>query len=570
MSLVVGWGGGYNVRRMANSDAQQSTEAPFIAGTSTFTLGGGGVTEAGLDATEVIKQYVGLLQRQAAKHGRKQPTVEVNEAVGMWAFAYEKLRNSVENREESILLRGAIRRILKRRLSPLWNYESTASALVRELIWARYLKNETVPQHSVDEIEVLLTKYSTLRQAVVGLPQSEEWQDWILGIAACDIERILVDRTASYALAEVMFQWLQKKLVIEDLAEEDKEIQLYLAIHRSLLKSDKTLLTYHLFNIAVDNWQTATGEEALLVARELPSIRRTIDSQLNFSLSQELVRVVKKQVPAFLILDDIVDENPELALSNLTQPDSLKRKVEQFCGQRYAAIDKRIRTAIIRSVIYIFITKVGIALLLEVPFDRYFYGQVHWAQLWFNVLAPPLFMAVMGMSIAKPSPKNTVAIEEQLQQIVVGKVEPEKVVLQPRKSSSGSWLSGIFGFISLATFMAVAWVLWQFEFTLLGIGLFLFFFCVVVFFTYRIRQIAREMTVVRQKENFIEGITTVITLPFLALGYRLSAEFGKINVLTFVLDVLLEAPFKFILDLAESWVNFVRVKREEVVERHDY
>jgi hypothetical protein len=93
---------------------------------------------------------------------------------------------------------------------------------------------------------------------------------------------------------------------------------------------------------------------------------------------------------------------------------------------------------------------------------------------------------------------------------------------------------------------------------------------VVIFFAYRVRQIAHEFSVIREKENALESAVTFLTLPFLRIGYRLSAEFGKVNVFAFVLDVLMEAPFKLILDLAEHWLDFMRAKREEAVETHEY
>lgn len=518
----------------------------------------------------VVLQYVKLRQRLAEKSSSNQPTVEVNEMVGVWAFAYETLRNSVEYREETVLLRGAIRRILKRRLSPIWNYESTASALVRELIWARYLKNESVPQAKVEEIEELLAKYSVLRQAMVGQKQAEEWQNWILGIAACDIEQVLISRQSSYALAEVMLQWLRANVVIEGIPADQVEIQLYLAVHRSLLKSDRNLLTYHLFLINTPEWAEADQETSLKVAAKLARLRQTIDEQLNFDGSQDITRAVKKLCPPFIALDDVVGANPGQAEEALSSSDSLKKKIEAACQDRYSQMQTRIRTAILRSMIYIFVTKVGLALLLELPFDRYFYGQVHWLQLAFNVAFPPIFMALLGLSIRTPGSKNTEAIVARSKAIVQGQSRQEIIQVNKPRSTVGSVSWWAFVMVSLLTFIGVSSLLWQFGFTILGIGLFIFFFGVVVFFTYRVRQIAREMSVIRDKENFIESAVTIITLPFLALGYRLSTEFSKLNITTFVLDVLLEAPFKFILDMAERWFSFVRDKRDEVIDRHDY
>ena len=152
----------------------------------------------GIDISPLVDQYIKVVAGQQFGRNSSEPRVEVNESLGILAFAYEKLRNSVEYREDQVLLRGAIKRILKRRLNPLWQYESIASALIRELIWARYLKNDSIPETKIDEIESMLRKYNVLRQSVMKVKESEDWQDWIIGIAACDIEQVLVDRQSRY------------------------------------------------------------------------------------------------------------------------------------------------------------------------------------------------------------------------------------------------------------------------------------------------------------------------------------------------------------------------------------
>jgi len=230
----------------------------------------------------------------------------------------------------------------------------------------------------------------------------------------------------------------------------------------------------------------------------------------------------------------------------------------------------RVRRAILRSVIYIFITKMALALLLEVPYDTYYYNHVQWPQLMVNVLFPPLFMIALGLSIRTPSPKNTEAIYKQLQDAVIGHSEVETLVVGQKRSTLAPMMSLFFLSTSILTFALLAWLLWWLHFTPLGLFLFIFFFCVVVFFAYRVRQIAQEMSVIREKENIFEGMVTLLTLPFLRIGFKLSAEFGKVNVFAFILDVLLEAPFQLILDLVEHWLAFLRQKREEVVDTHEY
>ena len=523
-----------------------------------------------LAITPLIKQYVSVVKRATSQKSENQPKVEVNESLGILAFAYEKIRNSVEYREDHVLLRSAIKRILKRRLNPLWQYESIASALLRELIWARYLKNDSIPESKIVEIEDMLRKYNVLRQAYLKVEDAEDWQDWIIGIAACDIEQVLVERQPSNALAEVMYQTFLSHVQITGLPAEDKEIQIYLAIRRTLLKSDSTLMTYHLFMLNAQGWKQASEVEAQEYVAQIGEIRQLINQQLQYAKAQELARIVKRHTPPYLVLSDIIMRSPELAEGILSNPDKLHKKVTEVCQARYQSMHQRIVRAIVRSAIYILVTKMLLALLLEIPYDHYFYGEVHWAQLAFNVGFPPLFMAMLGLSIKTPGEKNTEAIYNRLLGILNGELPPENYALGKKRSFFSPILSIIYWLSSLAMFVGVGWLLWSTGFTPLGIGLFLFFFGVVVFFAYRVRQIATELSVVREKQNFLEGFLTLITLPFLRLGFKMSAEFGKLNVFAFILDVLLEAPFKFILDITEHWLNFVRQKQQEMVEIQEY
>src|SRR5687767_9703974 len=66
-------------------------------------------------------------------------------------FAYEQLRNAAEYRERHLLLRSAIERYLARDVS-LRHYEPEAADLVTELTQSGYLKNDTVPLATIEQI----------------------------------------------------------------------------------------------------------------------------------------------------------------------------------------------------------------------------------------------------------------------------------------------------------------------------------------------------------------------------------------------------------------------------------
>ena len=44
----------------------------------------------------------------------------------------------------------------------------------------------------------------------------------------------------------------------------------------------------------------------------------------------------------------------------------------------------------------------------------------------------------------------------------------------------------------------------------------------------------------------------------------MSEKFSKINVFIFVLDFVIEAPFKSFMKITEEWMDYVHEKKEEI------
>ena len=64
--------------------------------------------------------------------------MSVNGLASDVAAWYEKLRTAIENRDEEVILRAAIERIIRRRLLLGGNGKTVAAPLLRELLWAKY------------------------------------------------------------------------------------------------------------------------------------------------------------------------------------------------------------------------------------------------------------------------------------------------------------------------------------------------------------------------------------------------------------------------------------------------
>ena len=86
----------------------------------------------------------------------------------------------------------------------------------------------------------------------------------------------------------------------------------------------------------------------------------------------------------------------------------------------------------------------------------------------------------------------------------------------------------------------------------------------VSFFSIRIRQNVRQLVVVEDKENLLNFILDFFFVPIAAVGKWLSAKFSKINVFMFLMDFVIEAPFKVLVEIAEQWTRYVRERKEDI------
>ncbi len=98
----------------------------------------------------------------------------------------------------------------------------------------------------------------------------------------------------------------------------------------------------------------------------------------------------------------------------------------------------------------------------------------------------------------------------------------------------------------------------------MGITLFVVFLTLVSFFGLRVRQLAKDLVVIDRRDNLLSVTIDFFTIPIVRAGRWLSVNFSKVNIFVFILDVIIEAPFKLIIDVFEDWFAYMREKREEI------
>ncbi len=479
---------------------------------------------------------------------------------------YEKLRNVIDYKDEHLLRRNAIERILKRRLL-FKNGEPNGEGLVKELTWAGYLKNETVGHSIVEKIDRAVEKHGKLLGLSISGVNGNSLRGWLLGVLSAEVDEILVPQVIEEALNRAMFRLMAEKLKLRDTVNnEDRDVQIFLGVRKALFREDLATVRYHLLLTYVPEWGEAYGETQEKLIQSFPTLYPKLEGQIKNPLNSRLAKFFQPLTPPFLIIKDVIErsENFETLISD---HDEFSYQIEKACERRYHFARVKLSRSILRSTIYIFLTKMTLAYLLEMPADLYLYGKIKLLPLGINIAFPPILMFMVGSSIKIPGRENTERIRKMVSDIVY---QAETPALFPEKFEVPNFAFGrIFGglyFVGfIVSFGLIIYLLQLLRFGFPSIVLFLFFLSVVSFFAYRIRLTAREYMVLGQKEGIISSLIDFFTLPFLQMGHWLSSEFSKINIFMFVLDFIIEAPFKAFIEVAEDWIRFLKQKKEEII-----
>ena len=515
----------------------------------------------------VLEYYQDLEKRLKRKDGRGKR--KVGDTFSSVASFYERIRYTVDYKKENLLRRNAIERIVKRLL---WekgegNLLSLSETLVKELIWAKYVKNDYYPVRKVAEISAIIAKYLFLSTRF-----EKGWKDWLVGVASCEIEESLDPSIVSYDVFSMAIEsWFKKNFewAGDGLDEVEKENQLAIAIHRSLFRSDEPKGAYFLLRRMVKGWNGMEKEDVAKRGEEIIKALVRIRSSLKNSFQSKLYRYVQKEVAAFQILKNLIEQNPGAAQSLMGNPDEFTKEIYEICEARYDEIRQRVNLGIVRSIIYIFITKIIFAIAIEIPYELYFLKQLSWLPLASTVMIPVLFVFLVALTIRRPGNDNTVKIAETIFDFVYEHKVTQKVSFSltgKKRGLSYQVFSAIYGIVFVAVFSLIAYVLTKAGYDIIGIGIFFIFLSLILLFAYRVKFAASELNVTTIKESLASHLMSNLTLPFLDLGVWLADKFSQLNFFILLFDFLVEAPLKNIIGILNEWTSFLKERKEEAIE----
>lgn len=497
--------------------------------------------------------------------------IEVSAPVSTAAVLYEKVRNTLEYQEEHLLRRGAIERFFKRHASERIALASLSGDLLRELVWAKYLPNKAVPTDLAEKVSAVVDKYDALFKVAAQAGEARErLVDFVLDALATEVEYTIAPPLHDEALASYMYEEMRERVEWDPaygLTEDSTDLRLFIAIHRTLLKSNQETLRFRVLTLYYPDWAGAsTPERVTEIATHLQKIVDQVDKEISDPLTDRVARLLRRRSGVFRVVRDVIDHNPDHFHELMEEPDVLDRAVGEALHHRTALFRTRLRRTVVRAILFLFLTKMLLALVLEVPYDLILYGKIAGLPLFINVIFPPFFLALLSLTVTIPEKRNTDDYRAAVRALVVHADHPV-LNLRLKKDVRSAWTT-VFNVLYAGTFLFVYGLIASFlhniGFHALSIALFLFFLSLVTFFGIRIRSSTRDVVALDGRSGIIGTAFDIFMLPIVKAGSWLSVKVAKINVFIFFFDFIIEAPFKVAIRFTESWLNFVREKKEEI------
>lgn len=492
---------------------------------------------------------------------RREEKVNIVGAGGALTAAYEQLRNAAENTEEHLLLQNAIKRFYRQLF--LTRDESlirqSGHELAVELTLAGYLPNDHLVPDQVSEISQLARQYYACYEALLAdkSVSTENTYRWSLDVLAVEVESVINDHGLDAIFVDFSYDQFEKIIDSSQLpgkaADEDFGAALYIAIQQALLKADVAAIRAGLlrrYQVSVDRL-----DQHVIV-------NKRIDKLLVSDSVDTLRRIVDRQGAPLRVLRRMMEDTDDLERL-LERKDAFLSQYDQQISTEYERTARRINRAIVRSVIFLIITKVLIGIAVEVPYDYLVHGGIIWLPLLINLFFPPLYMIALRATHQLPTSANTTALVDRIDQMLYG-TAPSLSSLRTKQGSYNAVFSALYVLSGVVIFGATTYLLLMLQFSLLHIVIFFVFLSAASFLGFRLSRFIRELEVVSSTQNGMTFVRDLLYLPFVVVGQWMSDKYNRINIVTIVLDMLIELPLKTLLRLIRQWSAFIDDRKDRL------
>lgn len=540
--------------------------------------------------SETTLKFIEEYQREMDKVRKEesQQTIHVDAIASKVATFYEKLRMIIDWKDEHLIRRMAIERILKRRLISELGFKfntkldphQIAESMLIELTRAGHLPNNTIPKSKIGEVAEILEKYIIILEHSGGPKQGTKekvnFYHWVLEMGACELEETLEPAIKQKALINYMTNQLTERLRLEpslNISEEEKWILTFIAVHRSLFRLDSPIIHYHLLRKKFSHWKTKDEQHLKEIAQRMPAIRKRIGNLIEHPLYPKFYKYCEYYNTYYLILNDVLEkfeERDEKTEEDLQIREALKEQKnwEPLARNAYREQEESLRSRLTRIATYstlsIFVAGGFSLFIVEIPLARLFGDGFSLFALAVDMLVPTALMYLLVATARKPKKGNIEKVIDGISRTIYKEGELGLYEIEgPRRHSFFiQFIITLFYFLIWGVSLSAIVAMFYFaNVPLPSVVLDTINVAVVTFVGIEIRQRAGDLKVGEGKTNFFSFVFDTFSLPVAKFGKWLSDKWKEYNLVSVFFSALLDMPFLAFIDLVESWSAFLKEKK---------
>jgi hypothetical protein len=517
-------------------------------------------------------------------------TIHVDEIASKVALFYEKIRKIVDWKEEHLVRKSAIERILKRKLiSEISGFsltsslepETTAEPLVLELIRGGHFPNDKIPRKKITEVKNTLEKYIFIlknnplaknNHLAPKIKQKINFFEWILDIAACEIEEILEPPVREQALIDFMVTSMQERIQItpaQAINEDEKNHQIYIAVLRALFRLDDATITHHLLKKRWPSWKNLPPSLYKEASQKIIQVKKELEKELSHPYSNKFYALCEKYDTLYLILGDVLDafaKEPAQISQTISDQKNLISYIQKAYQKRLSTLKSRLYRAAIYSTLSIFVAGSLSLFIFEVPLAKLFYGKFSPLAIVVDIMLPTILMFILVALVRPPKESNQDKVIKEIIKILYRFEEKDiyEIDLRKKRRIIFNLLIGVLYLIVNGLSLALVFLIFRLaQVPVTSLYIDTINVAMIVFAALVIRQRAKELTV-EEGVTFWEFLIDILSIPIAKIGQWLADKWREYNVVSVFFIALIDMPFSTFIEFIESWRSFLKEKQAEL------
>ncbi|MDR0957267.1 MAG: hypothetical protein LBM09_01665 [Candidatus Nomurabacteria bacterium] len=502
-------------------------------------------------------RFIRKLQQDDATKMQAAEMLHVSTTGAIITGLYENIRKASEDTEKNLILTRAIKRFFKRfYLAPNAAIKSIGEELVIELTLAGYLKNDSVPLETVENINKIAHDYSLARKKLMAKFPHETVESWVLEPMSVAIGMQLVDYRINTAFVDFTYNYFLKSIDVANLFANNPiasyEAALFMAVQKALLNSDSASVRFSL----ISRYQISP-----LKTVDFAKVNTQIDQILASSNFDKLSHIIDRNGAPFRILEQkLTDENLPDALES---EKSFRGIFNKATTESYISIKKDINRGIVRSVVLISVARLLVFLATEVPYNLINYNSSRWLPLIVNLCSPTVYMFALRFTLAMPGPNNSRSLDKEITRILFDPVPSKPFIGSGAKRKFSPIYGIVYTIVILAILSGIIYCLLTFvRFTWLDVVKLAFFLSTASFLGFRLSRNIRNIETGEESQNGLTIVRDFFYMPFVVVGRKINEIYSKFNIVSKLLDMLIELPLKTLLGVIRRWGSFISYKKD--------